>query len=327
MPPLPKDAPIVVTGGAGFIGSNVVAELNRRGHSNITIVDRLGRGGKWRNLQGLSFEDCIGVEAYAERLRSGSGPHPAAIVHMGACSATTEENADYLLENNYRCSRSICEYALGRGVRLVLASSAATYGDGSAGYSDDPGRAASLRPLNMYGMSKHLFDLWALRHGHYARVAGLKFFNVYGPREAHKGEMRSVVHKAYHEVLRTGTITLFRSDRSDYADGMQKRDFVYVGDAVEMILHFVEHPWANGLFNCGTGRARTWLDLAHAVFAAMGREPRINWIDLPAHLAGKYQYFTEADLARVRGAGYAREFTALEDGVRRYVEWLRAGNP
>lgn len=327
MPPLPSDSEVVVTGGAGFIGSNVVAGLNARGHTNITIVDRLGTGEKWKNLRGLAFRDCMGVDAFSGRMLAGAAPPPAAIIHMGACSATTETNADYLLENNYRYTRRVCEYALRNGCRLILASSAATYGDGGRGYSDDPGRAHELTPLNMYGMSKHMLDEWAIREGHYARMVGLKFFNVYGPREAHKGDMRSVVHKAYHEVLRTGAISLFRSDRPDYADGMQKRDFVFVGDAVGMILWFLDRPDRNGLYNCGTGTARTWLDLAHAVFAAMGRDGRINWIDLPPHLSGKYQYFTEADLTRLRAVGYDRAFTPLEDGVRQYASWLMAGNP
>ena len=316
---------IIVTGGAGFIGANIVAGLNARGIENILIVDRLGHDEKWKNLVGLRYEDVIDKDEFLDAVCEAEVPPPACILHMGACSATTETDADYLLSNNYHYTRTLCEWALDCDARFITASSAATYGDGALGYCDEDAVTPTLRPLNMYGYSKQMFDEWALGRGLYNSIVGLKFFNVYGPREDHKGSMRSVPHKAYHEVLATGKISLFRSDRPEYRDGEQMRDFVYVSDAVDLCLHFMDNPTVNGLFNCGTGRARTWLDLAHAVFAAMGREPSINWVEMPAELKSKYQYFTQADVAKLRRSGYTREFTPIEEGVRQYVEWLKAG--
>lgn len=325
---LAKDALIIVTGGAGFIGANVVAGLNERGYRNILVVDHLGTDEKWKNLRGLQFEDFLNKDDFIDEARIRTLPVPAAIIHMGACSATTELDADYLMANNYAYTRTLCEWALEEKFRFITASSAATYGNGSLGYSDEDKVTPTLRPLNMYGYSKQLFDEWALAHGHYKKIVGLKFFNVFGPREAHKGNMRSVVHKAYHEVLEKGHISLFRSDRPDYADGEQKRDFVYVKDAVKVVLHFLDYPEISGLYNCGTGHARTWLDLANAVFSAMGREKKINWIDLPENLRGKYQYFTQAELTKLRSHGaFAEPFASLEDAVKDYVAWLQAGNP
>lgn len=320
------DERIVVTGGAGFIGSNLVAALNSRGHRNIVVVDRLGTGEKWKNLRGLRFEDVVDKDDFIAQVRAGSAGGAAAVFHLGACSATTERDADYLLRNNYAYTRTLCEWALAEGARFITASSAATYGDGAMGYSDEDAVTPRLRPMNMYGYSKQMFDEWALSRGLYGRIVGLKFFNVFGPRESHKGEMRSVVHKAYHEVLARGHISLFRSGHPDYRDGEQKRDFVYVKDAVDVMLFFHDNPARCGLFNCGTGRAQTWLDLAHAIFAAVGREPAINWIDMPPELAGKYQYFTEASVEKLRAAGYGRPFTPLRESVADYVEWLAAGN-
>ncbi len=314
---------IVVTGAAGFIGRNVVAHLNQRGQADLLLVDHLGTSDKWRNLVGLAFEDIIDRDALFPWLDAHGGPITA-ILHLGACSATTERDAAYLLENNYRYSRRLAEWCLARGVRFVYASSAATYGDGSAGYSDDPARLPLLRPLNMYGYSKHLMDLWAWRSGVLDRVTGLKFFNVYGPGEDHKGDMRSVVNKAWHEIQATGQISLFRSYREEYRDGEQVRDFVYVADAARLTLWCLDHPEASGIYNCGTGQARTWLDLAHAVFAAMDRAPVVRFVEMPESLRDRYQYHTEADLTRLRAAGYDAPFTSLEDGVRDYVQtWFR----
>lgn len=316
---------IIVTGGAGFIGSNIVAALNARGHENIIVVDRLGTGEKWKNLRGLRIADALHKDDFIARVREDRAPRAVATIHMGACSATTERDADYLLENNYRYTRTLCEWALSRGMRFVTASSAATYGDGALSYSDEDAVTPTLRPLNMYGFSKQLFDEWALANGHYSRIVGLKFFNVFGPREAHKGDMRSVVHKAYGEVLAKGHVSLFRSADPKYRDGEQMRDFIYVKDAVAVVLHFLDHPERNGLFNCGTGNARTWLALAGALFAALGREPKINWVDMPEALAGKYQYFTQAELTKLRTlGGFAAPFTPLEDSVADYVRWIAA---
>ncbi len=315
---------IIVTGGAGFIGSNIVAALNARGENDILIVDHLGTGEKWKNLRGLRFADYRDKDEFIAEVTARRAARADAIIHMGACSATTERDADYLMRNNYRYTRHLAEWAPETNARLVLASSAATYGDGARGYSDADAVTPTLRPLNMYGQSKQMFDEWALAAGHYDRIVGLKFFNVFGPGEAHKADMRSVVHKAYHEVLATGAISLFRSAHPDYEDGKQMRDFVYVKDAVDVVLHFLDHPATGGLYNCGTGRAQTWLDLAHAIFAAMNREPVIRWIDMPPALAGKYQYFTQADATKLRAAGYTRAFTPLVESVADYVGVLGA---
>lgn len=317
----------VVTGAAGFIGRNTVEKLNRRGQTDLLLVDRLQTDERWKNLVGLQFEDLISPEEFLDRVGNvgeAALPEIDTVIHLGACSATTERDADYLLRNNYAYTRALCEWTQAQDIRFVYASSAATYGDGSLGYNDDDTVTPKLRPLNMYGYSKHLFDLWALRHGLFAKadnpIVGLKYFNVYGPFEDHKEDMRSVVNKSYAQVGDgTGKVQLFKSHRGDYRDGEQMRDFVYVKDAVDVTLYFAEHREIGGLFNCGTGNARTWNDLVTAVYSAMGHRPQIEYIDMPDTLQGKYQYFTEADATKLRGAGYSRPFTTLEDGVRDYV--------
>jgi ADP-L-glycero-D-manno-heptose 6-epimerase len=312
-----------VTGGAGFIGRNTVAALNDRGLTDILLVDLLGTNDKWQTLVGLQFDDIIPPQAFLDRL---DDPELASavttIIHLGACSSTTETDADYLLANNYRYTRALCEWAQTHDVRLIYASSAATYGGGELGFSDDDETTPNLRPLNMYGYSKQLVDLWGLRTGALDRVAGLKFFNVFGPHEQHKADMRSVVSKAYEEIGRTGRLSLFRSCRSEYADGQQQRDFIYVRDAVDVILFLIDDPTVTGLFNCGSGLARTWVDLAHAVFAAMELPPAIDYVDMPDGLREKYQYRTEAPMSKLRSAGYDRPFHPLEEGVSEYVKWL-----
>ncbi len=311
---------IIVTGGAGFIGANVVRGLNARGIDDIVVVDRLRDGAKWRNLLGLRVEDVVDKDDFRLDVREGAlAADIDAVIHLGACSSTTETDADYLLDNNYRYTRELCEWCLEEGIRFVYASSAATYGDGALGYSDEDKATPCLSPLNMYGLSKHLFDLWALRRGHLDRIVGLKFFNVYGPHEDHKGDMRSVVHKAHGQVLADDRVRLFKSYRPEYPDGVQVRDFLDVRDAVDVVLWLLDRPAVNGLFNCGTGEARSWNDLAAAVFATLGREPRLDYIEMPDHLRGKYKYHTQADLAKLRRAGYDRPFTRLEDGIRDYV--------
>lgn len=314
----------IVTGGAGFIGSNIVAALNARGDENIIVVDDLACDEKWKNLVGLRYDDYIDKDTFRSLIKDGKLSSISAIFHMGACSATTETNAAYLADNNYRVTRELCEWSLKHGTRFVYASSGATYGDGAQGYSDDDKATPSLRPLNMYGYSKHMFDLWALQNNLLGKIVGLKFFNVYGPREDHKGDMRSVVHKAYGQIVETGKVKLFKSYHPDYRDGEQVRDFVFVKDAVNVCLHFDRNRKVSGLFNVGTGTCRTWLDLANAVFVAMGRKPQIEFIDMPEHLRGKYQYHTEAEISKLRAAGYDTPMTTLEDGVREYVtSWLQ----
>ena len=314
---------IVVTGAAGFIGRNVVAELNARGVDDLILVDHLGHDEKWRNLLGLRFEDFLNPAEYLQRHAQIEAD---AIIHLGACSATTERDADFLLANNYRYTRTLATHAVDRGVRFIYASSAATYGDGRHGYSDDDTVTPTLRPLNMYGYSKQMFDLWALKSGLLDRIVGLKYFNVFGPYEDHKGDMRSVVHKSFDQIMKTGEISLFKSYRDDFADGEQLRDFIYVNDVVAVTLFFLEQPRVGGLFNCGTGRARSWKDLALAVFKSMNREPHIQFIEMPEVLKGKYQYFTQADVRKLRAAGYAKPFMELEDGVQDYVSQLSVQN-
>ena len=310
----------IVTGASGFIGRNVVAELNRRGVERILAVDDLGADERWKNLRGLKFDEIWPIAKFREAFLGDRLPETQVVYHLGACSATTETNANYLLDNNYQYTRELCEWCLKRGTRFVYASSAATYGDGEKGYSDADEVTPTLVPLNMYGMSKHLFDLWALRNGLLGKIAGLKYFNVYGPGEDHKGDMRSVIHKAYGQIREGGAVKLFKSYRSDYKHGEQVRDFVFVKDAVDVTLFCGENPKASGLFNCGTGKARSWNDLAKAVFAAMGLEPNIEFIEMPPALRSKYQYFTQAEMGKLRAAGYTRAFTSLEDGIREYVQ-------
>jgi len=310
----------IVTGGSGFIGSNIVAALNARGDENVVVVDDLGCDEKWKNLVGLKYDDFLDKDGFRRLILDNKLSNVSAIFHMGACSATTETNAAYLADNNYQVTRELCEWCLRNGTRFIYASSGATYGDGSLGYSDDDQNTPSLSPLNMYGYSKHMFDLWALKNKLLKKIVGLKFFNVYGPREDHKGDMRSVVHKAYGQICDTGAVKLFKSYKPEYRDGEQVRDFVFVKDAVNVCLHFDRNREVSGLFNVGTGTCRTWLELANAVFAAMSRKPNIEFIEMPESLRTKYQYHTEADVHKLREAGYNEPFTSLEEGVREYVQ-------
>jgi ADP-L-glycero-D-manno-heptose 6-epimerase len=315
-----KDKRVLVTGGAGFIGSVLVWELNRRGCSQVVIADYPAHDAKSCNLAGLRYSDIIDPSDLPARLSSGSMGELDCIFHLGACSSTTETNEKYLRENNYEYSRTLAEWALGAGVRFIYASSAATYGDGSAGMDDsDPRQLERLRPLNLYGQSKQWMDLHAWRQGWLDHIVGLKYFNVFGPNENHKGDMRSVVCKSYAEVLKTGVIQLFKSYRPQYRDGEQRRDFLYVKDAVDMTLHLAANPSANGIFNIGSGAARTWNELARAVFAALGREPRIEYIDMPETIRDKYQYFTQAGVHKLVANGYDSPITSLDDAVCDYV--------
>jgi ADP-L-glycero-D-manno-heptose 6-epimerase len=319
-----SDARVLVTGGAGFIGSALVWALNRRGCERIVVCDRLGTDERWRNLTPLRFADYVEADDLLPRLQSGALGKFDLVLHMGACSSTTETNASFLIRNNFEFTKDLAAWALGqksRGkkTRFVYASSAATYGDGSAGMEDDDAKLDTLRPLNMYGYSKHLFDLHAKRAGFLNQIAGLKYFNIFGPNEDHKGDMRSLVHKSMAQVRAEGVIRLFKSYRSGYRDGEQQRDFLYVKDAVAMTLHLATTPKSNGLFNIGGGKARTWLDLARAVFAALKRKPKIEFIEMPEAIRDKYQYFTEANLSRLRATGYTAPVTSLEDAVSDYV--------
>jgi ADP-L-glycero-D-manno-heptose 6-epimerase len=314
--------PIIVTGAAGFIGRNTVAELNARGENEIILVDELGKDEKWKNLVGLRYEDIVSPEEFLGLIEDGAFADARSLIHLGACSATTEKDADYLLRNNYQYTRVLCNWAQANEVRFVYASSAATYGDGAEGYDDSDDVTPRLKPLNMYGYSKHMFDLWALKQGFFENIVGLKYFNVFGPYEDHKGDMRSVVSKSYDQIRETGVVKLFKSYKPEYKDGEQMRDFIFVKDAVNMTLHFALQDAAapGGLLNCGSGKARTWVDLVTAVFKAMGLPPKIEFIEMPEGLKGKYQYFTEATETKLRKAGYEKPFTSLEDAVREYVQ-------
>jgi ADP-L-glycero-D-manno-heptose 6-epimerase len=312
-------ARVLVTGGAGFIGSALVWALNRRGCDDIVVCDRLGADEKWRNLAPLRFAEYIEADDLRLRWQSGALGKFDLVLHLGACSSTTERDASYLFRNNFEFTRDLADWSLAKNTRFVHASSAATYGDGSAGMEDDDTKLDTLRPLNMYGYSKHLFDLHARRAGFLEDIVGLKYFNVFGPNEDHKGDMRSVVHKSFAQVKNEGVIRLFKSHRKDFRDGEQKRDFLYVKDAVAMTLHLAATQKAGGLFNIGSGVARTWIDLANSVFAALDKKPKIEFIEMPEAIRGRYQYFTQADISRLRVAGYKAPVTSLEEAVKDYV--------
>jgi ADP-L-glycero-D-manno-heptose 6-epimerase len=310
---------ILVTGAAGFIGSALVWELNRRGFERIIITDVLGTDEKWRNLVPLRFENYLDASDLLGNLESAALRDVRWIFHLGACSATTEKDASYLMENNFHYIRRLAEWALQCGRRMVYASSAATYGDGSQGMEDGHAHLECYRPLNMYGYSKHLFDLHAKRHSWLDRLVGLKYFNIFGPNEDHKGEMRSVVHKAYAQIRNTGSVELFRSHRPEYRDGEQQRDFLYVKDAVNATIHLATHPQAAGIFNIGSGIASTWIDLVTPIFHSLDLPVSIQFIDMPEVLRGKYQYRTLADTSRLKSCGWTGPDYTLDAAVRDYV--------
>ena len=312
---------IVVTGGAGFIGSAIVWRLNQLGENKIIIVDELGTDDKWKNLVPLKFEDFIHKDDFISMIIDEDIPFEvSAIIHMGANSSTTENDADHLFTNNYQYTKELAAYCLEKNIRFIYASSAATYGDGSLGFDDDESKLEALRPLNMYGYSKQLFDLWAKNNGVFDKIVGLKYFNVYGPNEYHKGDMRSVVHKAFEQIRDTGKVKLFKSLNSNYKNGEQLRDFIYVKDVVDMTLFFLDKPNVNGLFNLGTGNSRTWNDLVSAIFMSLNKPVNIEYVDLPEHLREKYQYFTEANMNKIKKAGFNSSITSLEEGVADYVK-------
>jgi ADP-L-glycero-D-manno-heptose 6-epimerase len=311
---------IVVTGGAGFIGSAIVAGLNKRGINDIIIVDRLGTDQRWKNLVNLRYADYLDKEDFLEMVAEDVLPFSVdAVFHLGACSSTTETDVSFLMDNNFEYTKQLAQWTADENIRFIYASSAATYGDGAEGFIDDQDKLETLKPLNPYGYSKQLFDLWAKRNGLLEKIVGLKYFNVFGPNEYHKADMRSFVLKSFEQINAIGSVRLFKSHKPDYKDGEQKRDFLYVKDAVDMTLFFYDNPETAGIYNLGAGLARSWNNLAKAVFAAMDKSPNIEYIDMPDSVRNQYQYFTEADISKLRLAGYKKSITSLEEATKDYV--------
>jgi ADP-L-glycero-D-manno-heptose 6-epimerase len=313
---------IIVTGGAGFIGSAIVWYMNQQNKDNILIVDNLGKTEKWKNLVNLKFTDYIEKDLFIENLFHGTydKQNIEAIYHMGACSSTQEQNASYLVENNFEYTKVLAEFCRKKNVKFIYASSAATYGDGNKGYSDVS--IEGLQPLNMYGYSKHIFDVWAQKQGYFDAkntIIGIKFFNVYGPNENHKADMRSMINKAYIQIKETGKIGLFKSYKEEYGDGEQMRDFIYVKDAVDIVCKLANAN-ISGIYNVGTGEANSWNELSRAIFKAMNVEENIEYIPMPEILQGKYQYFTEADMDKTLRVIGRHDFYSLDDAVSDYVQ-------
>lgn len=317
----PENGLIILTGGAGFIGSCFLWKLNRENRSNIIVVDHLDSDIKKKNMDNKKYVDYFEKDDFIRDVKKGKKPKKvSAVFHIGACSSTMETNAEYLQRNNYEYSKILAEWALKEDIEYYYASSAATYGDGSLGYSDEDAASLKLAPLNLYGRSKQLFDLWLVTNDLTDKVVGWKYFNVFGPNEYHKEAMSSLVVKAYGQIKKDGKIRLFKSYKPEYGDGEQKRDFIYVKDAVDIMFKFYENKRVKGIFNLGTGQARTWNDLARAIFAALNSGPNIEYIDMPESIKDKYQYFTEADLTKLKKTGLDIKFTTLEDGVADYVK-------
>lgn len=312
---------ILLTGGAGFIGSCFLRKLNEEGIDDVIVVDSFGNTDKWKNLIGKKYIDFLHKDELFSflELSKENNSHFSFdfIIHFGACTDTTEKNMDYLFDNNYKFSMGLANYALENDCRFIYASSAATYGDGENGYNDN--RLDNLKPLNAYGFSKQMFDEWVLRNNLVDKFTGIKFFNVFGPNEYHKGDMASMVYKAYNQVKFTGKIKLFKSNSELYEDGEQKRDFVYIKDVIEVLWKILNNNRAKGIINLGTGEARTWNSLADSVFKAIEMRPVIEYIDMPEELKDQYQNFTQANIEKLKNSGCSVEFTSLEDSINDYV--------
>lgn len=312
---------ILITGGAGMIGSMIAWQLNQQGREDLVIVDRQNHADQWQNLCHRRYADYLDKDELLHWL-DHHGQSVEAVIHMGAISATTERDWNRLLQDNIRCSQHLWNWCAHRSIPFLYASSAATYGAGEQYYRDSD--IEHLRPLNAYGYSKHFFDQWALRQADKGNApplwAGFKFFNVYGPNEYHKERMASVAYHSFNQFRDTGTVRLFKSDRAGVADGMQQRDFVYVKDAASVVTWFLQGTAASGIYNIGSGQARAFKDLATAVMVSAGKEPHITWIDMPDDLKGKYQYYTQAEMGKLYSAGFKQPFHTLEEGVRDYVQ-------
>jgi len=314
----------IITGGAGFIGSAICWRLNTLGIEDIIIVDSDMDGTKKKNLENLKYSEFMDKVTFLQKITNGTfRGKPDTLYHMGACTSTTEEDMEYLKKNNFEYSVHLAEWTLKNDIRYIYASSAATYGDGSMGFDDSLSLIPKLKPMNKYGLSKQMFDLWILENKYENRVAGLKYFNVFGPNENHKGDMRSMVNKAYSEIMKSGKLKLFKSYKTEFKDGEQKRDFIYIKDAVEMTIFFdLINPVGkskNGIYNIGTGTVCTWNRLARAIFSSLDMTPDIVYVDMPGNIKNQYQYYTEANLDRLRNAGYNNKIMSIEDSVRDYV--------
>lgn len=313
---------IVLTGGAGFIGSCFLWKLNQEGIADIIVSDNLDSALKEKNLSGKKYSDYIKKEDLLKALETGKIPGVKKIIHMGACSSTILTDADYYRENNYEYSKRLGKWSVNNKVHFIYASSAATYGDGALGYDDSESLIPSLRPLNLYGDSKQLFDLWVLENKLFKEFVGLKFFNVFGPNEYHKEEMMSIICKRFDDLRKGSPMRLFKSYRSEYKDGEQKRDFIYVKDAIEVMYYFYQNREKTGIYNLGTGKARSWNDVAKSMFSALRKKPVIEYIEMPESIRNQYQYFTQAKMDKLRDAGCNHEFMSLEDAVKDYCTFL-----
>ncbi len=319
---------IIVTGGAGLIGSNVVRKLNERGIFDLLVVDHNLEGTKDGNLNPLRYSNYVDKSEFIKLSLDGKyGDEIEAIIHLGACSDTTEIDKEYLYKNNFEYTRKLSEFAADNEIRFIYASSAATYGNGEKGYSDDEKLIPTYEPLNEYARSKQMFDLWALEHGYLDKIVGLKYFNVFGPNEEHKGDMRSMVLKAFKQIWATGKVDLYKSHREDYEDGEQQRDFLYVKDAADMTLCFLDNPEITGIYNIGSGKAETWNDLISNVFESLDIEPNIEYIDMPENIRNQYQYCTKADMTKFSKLNYSKTPMSLSDAVIDYVQnYLLSGS-
>ncbi len=319
---------IIITGAAGFIGSILAQHLSRNGKRDLLLVDKFTKPAKWKNLVGMNFSDIIDRDIFIDHLEKGtllankniSPKDIELVIHMGACTDTTEFNMDYLMVQNYEYSKRLCSWCLGNGVRFIYASSAAVYGDGAMGFSDRDELTFDLKPLNPYGFSKLLFDKWVINNGHNKSVVGLRFFNVFGPNEYHKGKMSSIIYRTLPMAKKEGVIKLFKSYIKEIENGNQKRDFIYVKDIIKVVDFFISNKNASGIFNLGTGKARSFNDLAVSVLKALDKKVVVEYFDMPDEMRDKYQYFTEADDKKLLAAGYNGGFTPLEDAVTDYVK-------
>ncbi|MCI0449949.1 MAG: ADP-glyceromanno-heptose 6-epimerase [Chlorobi bacterium] len=315
----------IITGGAGFIGSAICWRLNTLGINDILIVDTDMEGTKKQNVDSLEYADFIDKDTFLKQIIKGAINYKVdSIYHMGACSSTTEDDMEFLKENNVEYSKHLAGWCLKNDVKYIYASSGATYGAGEQAFDDDVELFPRLKPLNKYGLSKHMFDLWVVENNLHEKFVGLKYFNVFGPNENHKGDMRSMVNKAYGQIMQNGKLKLFKSLKRDYKDGEQKRDFIYVKDAVDMTLYFDPLTAAGkdltGIYNIGSGTASTWLELAGAIFTALDKVPMIEFIDMPENIKNQYQYYSKANISKLREAGYSKSCMNLKDSVKDYVQ-------